>query len=305
LLGESVPEELAGLGKRVARVERVVVVLALIVIPHAIELAGVGEAGDVDATVAGATEALHLAVHRLQAIVRPFLDEALPLVCRIEEKLLLGRDVMTMERLVGGQDSYCSRRWWDVLQVSIHGGVAAPSACSGTADASLTESRDGTRAWHSCPHEEINNFTRTGSCPSCAAIGCVARCVHSQGSAKAGTAAAGAGSGGFAVARCSSSSTSSSLRSAAFSAGPSPWRRDRGCRSRQGCSRAPDVLRSWPEVADWREVPRIVLHIDPEREPDRARAAFDSHLARAKWMSGVGCRHLLRYDDGDDDGDIE
>ncbi len=36
--------------------------------------------------------------------------------------------------------------------------------------------------------------------------------------------------------------------------------------------------------ADWREVARIVLHIDPIREPDRARRAFDSHLARAKWM---------------------
>jgi hypothetical protein len=38
--------------------------------------------------------------------------------------------------------------------------------------------------------------------------------------------------------------------------------------------------------ADWREVARIVLHIDPEREPDRARRVYDSHLARAKWMSG-------------------
>jgi hypothetical protein len=31
-------------------------------------------------------------------------------------------------------------------------------------------------------------------------------------------------------------------------------------------------------------VSRIVLHIDAEQEPDRARRAFDSHLARAKWM---------------------
>ena len=46
--------------------------------------------------------------------------------------------------------------------------------------------------------------------------------------------------------------------------------------------------------ADWQEVARIVLHIDPEREPDRARRAFDSHLARAQWMSGDGYRHLLR-----------
>jgi Uncharacterized conserved protein (DUF2285) len=47
------------------------------------------------------------------------------------------------------------------------------------------------------------------------------------------------------------------------------------------------------EGADWREVAKIVLHIDPHREPERARQAFDSHLARAKWMSEHGYRHLL------------
>ena len=48
--------------------------------------------------------------------------------------------------------------------------------------------------------------------------------------------------------------------------------------------------------ADWREVARIVLHIDPDSEPDRARHAFDSHLSRAKWMTAHGYRHLLRGD---------
>ena len=55
------------------------------------------------------------------------------------------------------------------------------------------------------------------------------------------------------------------------------------------------------EGADWQEITRIVLHIDPEREPDRARRAFDpispepnSHLTRAKWMTEHGYRHLLR-----------
>jgi len=46
--------------------------------------------------------------------------------------------------------------------------------------------------------------------------------------------------------------------------------------------------------ADWRKVAKIVLHIDPDREPDRARHAFESHLARAKWMTEHGYRHLLR-----------
>jgi len=48
------------------------------------------------------------------------------------------------------------------------------------------------------------------------------------------------------------------------------------------------------EGADWREVAKLVLHIDPQHEPERARRAFDTHLARAKWMTEQGYRHLLR-----------
>jgi hypothetical protein len=48
------------------------------------------------------------------------------------------------------------------------------------------------------------------------------------------------------------------------------------------------------EGADWQEVAKIVLHIDPEREPDRAKRAWESHLARAKWLTANGYRHLLR-----------
>jgi hypothetical protein len=48
------------------------------------------------------------------------------------------------------------------------------------------------------------------------------------------------------------------------------------------------------ENADWWEVARIVLHIDPERYPERARTAFESHLARAKWMTNHGYGQLLR-----------
>jgi hypothetical protein len=46
--------------------------------------------------------------------------------------------------------------------------------------------------------------------------------------------------------------------------------------------------------ADWREVARIVLHLNPEHESDRARRAFESHLSRAKWMTKHGYRLLLR-----------
>jgi len=55
------------------------------------------------------------------------------------------------------------------------------------------------------------------------------------------------------------------------------------------------VLNADAEGADWREVSRIVQHIDPDQDVQRARRAFDSHLARAKWMSREGYKHLLRY----------
>ena len=42
------------------------------------------------------------------------------------------------------------------------------------------------------------------------------------------------------------------------------------------------------EGADWREVARVVLHLDPHQESDRARRAFNSHLSRAKWMAEHG-----------------
>ena len=48
------------------------------------------------------------------------------------------------------------------------------------------------------------------------------------------------------------------------------------------------------EGADWRDVSRIVLRIDPDLDADRARRAFESHLSRAKWMTEQGYRHMLR-----------
>jgi T6SS, Transcription factor, DNA binding domain len=48
------------------------------------------------------------------------------------------------------------------------------------------------------------------------------------------------------------------------------------------------------DKADWREIARIVLGLDPTVEPDRARRTFESHLTRAKWLAGHGYRDLLR-----------
>ncbi len=52
------------------------------------------------------------------------------------------------------------------------------------------------------------------------------------------------------------------------------------------------MLDAHSEGADWRDVSRIVLHTDPERDAHRARRAYESHLARAKWVSRHGYRQL-------------
>jgi T6SS, Transcription factor, DNA binding domain len=54
------------------------------------------------------------------------------------------------------------------------------------------------------------------------------------------------------------------------------------------------LLDAEADGADWTEVARIVLRIDPEKEPERARTAWESHLTRAKWMTTHGYRHLAR-----------
>ncbi|RWP23097.1 DUF2285 domain-containing protein [Mesorhizobium sp.] len=54
------------------------------------------------------------------------------------------------------------------------------------------------------------------------------------------------------------------------------------------------LLDAAADNADWREVARVVLHIDPDREPDRAHRAWETHLARARWMTTTGYRCLLQ-----------
>jgi Uncharacterized conserved protein (DUF2285) len=48
------------------------------------------------------------------------------------------------------------------------------------------------------------------------------------------------------------------------------------------------------EGADWKEAVKIIFDLDPDREPERARMVYDSHLARARWMTRSGFRHFLR-----------
>ncbi|MCL4674109.1 MAG: DUF2285 domain-containing protein [Sphingomonadaceae bacterium] len=53
------------------------------------------------------------------------------------------------------------------------------------------------------------------------------------------------------------------------------------------------ILDAEKEGADWRAVVRIVFGLDAAGEPDRARQVHDSHLARARWMTEHGYKHLL------------
>jgi hypothetical protein len=46
--------------------------------------------------------------------------------------------------------------------------------------------------------------------------------------------------------------------------------------------------------ADWREVAKVVLKIDPAKQPLRTRRVWESHLSRAHWISKSGFKHLLR-----------
>jgi hypothetical protein len=54
------------------------------------------------------------------------------------------------------------------------------------------------------------------------------------------------------------------------------------------------LLDAAEEGAGWEESSRIVLGIDPATQPDRARRAHETHLARARWLTEHGYRDLLR-----------
>ena len=54
------------------------------------------------------------------------------------------------------------------------------------------------------------------------------------------------------------------------------------------------LLDATSEGAPWEEVARVVLDLDPALEPDRARRAHETHLARARWLTEHGYRDLLR-----------
>jgi len=53
------------------------------------------------------------------------------------------------------------------------------------------------------------------------------------------------------------------------------------------------LLDAKAEDADWMEVARIVLHRDPVSDKARTRRCWESHLARAQWLSREGYRRIL------------
>ncbi len=54
------------------------------------------------------------------------------------------------------------------------------------------------------------------------------------------------------------------------------------------------LLDAQADGADWTEVARIVLHRDPVTDEARTRLCWESHLARAQWMTKHGYRRILK-----------
>jgi hypothetical protein len=53
------------------------------------------------------------------------------------------------------------------------------------------------------------------------------------------------------------------------------------------------LLDAAEDGAPWEEVSRIVLGIDPSFEHARAKKAYDTHLARARWVTKHGYTDFL------------
>ena len=54
------------------------------------------------------------------------------------------------------------------------------------------------------------------------------------------------------------------------------------------------LLDAADDGAEWTEAVYVLFGIDADQETERARQVYDSHLARARWMTQSGYHHLLR-----------
>ena len=52
------------------------------------------------------------------------------------------------------------------------------------------------------------------------------------------------------------------------------------------------ILEAAKENASWQEVATVVFGLNVAADPGRAKRVYDSHLARAKWMSVAGYLQL-------------
>jgi hypothetical protein len=52
------------------------------------------------------------------------------------------------------------------------------------------------------------------------------------------------------------------------------------------------ILEAGKENASWQEVAAVVFGLNVAADPGRAKRVYDSHLARAKWMSEAGYLQL-------------
>ena len=54
------------------------------------------------------------------------------------------------------------------------------------------------------------------------------------------------------------------------------------------------LLDAETEKAPWQEAVTIILGVNPKDNEERARRAYETHLARAHWMAEKGYTRLLR-----------
>lgn len=54
------------------------------------------------------------------------------------------------------------------------------------------------------------------------------------------------------------------------------------------------LLDAEADKASWRDAAAIILGMHAEDDEERARRAYDTHLARARWMAEKGYTALLR-----------
>jgi hypothetical protein len=54
------------------------------------------------------------------------------------------------------------------------------------------------------------------------------------------------------------------------------------------------LLDAAADGADWHEAVSILFGLNTDLEPERARRVYETHLARARWMTEHGYRKLVR-----------